>query len=92
MSDEMYVEISQPFRIHDSDIQTVLNEVKAAGAEAVSVNEQRVIATTAFGASARGDDKQHTNGVPVTIKAIGTGHSDERPDDVAARSGHLQTH
>lgn len=32
--------------IHDSDILMVINELKAAGAEAISVNGQRIIATT----------------------------------------------
>lgn len=34
--------------VHDSDILTVVNELKAAGAEAISVNGQRIIATTAI--------------------------------------------
>ncbi len=34
--------------VHDSDVLTVVNELKAAGAEAISVNGQRIIATTAI--------------------------------------------
>lgn len=34
--------------IHDSDLQRVVNELHAAGAEAVSINGQRIIATTAI--------------------------------------------
>lgn len=34
--------------VHDSDVLTVVNELKAAGAEAISVNDQRIIATTAI--------------------------------------------
>lgn len=34
--------------VHDSDLLTVVNELKAAGAEAISVNGQRIIATTAI--------------------------------------------
>lgn len=34
--------------VHDSDILTVVNELKAAGAEAISVNGQRIIATSAI--------------------------------------------
>ena len=33
--------------VHDSDVLTVVNELKAAGAEAISVNGQRIIATSA---------------------------------------------
>lgn len=34
--------------VHDSDVLTVVNELKAAGAEAISVNDQRIIATSAI--------------------------------------------
>lgn len=34
------------FLIHDDDLLKVLNELKAAGAEAISLNEQRIVATT----------------------------------------------
>ena len=34
--------------VHDSDILTVVNELKAAGAEAISVNGQRIISTSAI--------------------------------------------
>lgn len=34
--------------VHDSDLLTVVNELKAAGAEAISINGQRVIATSAI--------------------------------------------
>lgn len=34
--------------IHDSDIRNVVNELRAAGAEIISVNDQRLIATTAI--------------------------------------------
>lgn len=34
--------------VHDSDVLTVVNELKAAGAEAISVNGQRIIATSAI--------------------------------------------
>ena len=34
--------------VHDSDLLTVVNELKAAGAEAISVNGQRIIATSAI--------------------------------------------
>ena len=34
--------------VHDSDLLTVVNELKAAGAEAISINGQRIIATSAI--------------------------------------------
>src|SRR5687767_6669866 len=34
------------FRIHDTDVQLVVNSLFAAGAEAVSVNGNRIVATT----------------------------------------------
>ena len=34
------------YQIHDSDVLQVLNELRAAGAEAMSINGQRVLATT----------------------------------------------
>jgi uncharacterized protein YlxW (UPF0749 family) len=36
------------FRIHDADIQRVVNALFAAGAEAVSVNDNRIVATSAI--------------------------------------------
>ena len=58
--------------VHDSDIRTVINELWIAGAEAVSINGQRVVATT--GIRCPGPVTQ-INGVPTAppyvIKAIG---------------------
>jgi len=34
--------------VHDSDVLTVVNELKAAGAEAISINGQRIISTSAI--------------------------------------------
>jgi uncharacterized protein YlxW (UPF0749 family) len=58
--------------IHDSDLQRVVNELHAAGAEAVSINGQRIIATTAI--RCVGPTIQ-VNGIalssPYVIQAIG---------------------
>lgn len=73
MSQEMYLEIIRPYLIHDQDIQAVINELRAAGAEAIAVNDQRVVATTAIrcvGPSVLVNNVP-TNGSPVKIKAIG---------------------
>lgn len=34
--------------VHDTDIMSIVNELKAAGAEAISVNGQRILSTTAI--------------------------------------------
>ncbi len=58
--------------IHDSDIANVVNELKAAGAEAIAVNGQRVVSTTAVRCVG---PVVHVNGVPAAppyvIQAIG---------------------
>lgn len=58
--------------VHDSDVLAVVNELKAAGAEAISINGQRVIASTSI--RCVGPVIQ-VNGVkvaaPFYIKAIG---------------------
>ncbi len=72
MSPETFNELRKNFIIHDQDIQAVLNELKAAGAEAISVNDQRVVSTTAV--RCVGPTVLVNNiptPVPVTIKAIG---------------------
>jgi uncharacterized protein YlxW (UPF0749 family) len=73
MSQESYVEMTRPYLIHDQDIQAVINELRAAGAEAIAVNDQRVVATTAVrcvGPTVLVNTVP-TNGSPVKIQAIG---------------------
>jgi uncharacterized protein YlxW (UPF0749 family) len=58
--------------VHDSDILTVVNELKAAGAEAISVNDQRITANSAI--RCVGPVIQINNqkvAAPFAIKAIG---------------------
>lgn len=58
--------------IHDSDILGIINELRAAGAEAISINEERVTATSNIrcgGPTINIDNKRHA--VPFIIKAIG---------------------
>ena len=58
--------------VHDLDILSVINELKNAGAEAISINDQRVVTTT--GISCRGntiDINGEKVGAPFIIKAIG---------------------
>lgn len=58
--------------IYDSDILAIVNELRAAGAQAISVNEERIVATTEIRDA---PPYKMINKVPVTqpfvIKAIG---------------------
>lgn len=59
--------------IHYSDIQLVVNELKNAGAEAIEVNGQRLVATSAI--TCEGNIIKINNeriGSPFTIRAIGS--------------------
>ena len=73
MAAEDYIAMTRNYIIHSEDIQAVINELRAAGAEAIAVNDQRVVATTAI--RCVGPVVQvnsiPTNGSPVKIKAIG---------------------
>ena len=58
--------------VHDLDVLSVVNELINAGAEAISINDQRWVLTTAI--SCRGntiDINGERIGAPFTIKAIG---------------------
>ena len=58
--------------VHDLDVLSVVNELINAGAEAISINEQRWVLTTAI--SCRGntiDINGERIGAPFVIKAIG---------------------
>lgn len=58
--------------VHDVDILSVVNELKNAGAEAISINDQRIVPTT--GISCGGniiDINGEKVGAPFVIKAIG---------------------
>lgn len=60
------------FLIHDGDIIEVINELKNAGAQAISVNDQRVVSTT--GVVCDGNVVRINGqkiGAPFVIKAIG---------------------
>ena len=58
--------------VHDTDLISVVNELKNAGAEAISINEQRLITTSAIECDGNiikvNGEKV---GAPFTIKAIG---------------------
>lgn len=58
--------------IHDADLRCIVNELKNAGAEAISINGQRLVNSTAItciGNVIKINDEKVTS--PMTIKAIG---------------------
>lgn len=58
--------------VHDSDILTVVNELQAAGAEAISINNQRIISTSAIRCVGPVIQVNYQKvASPFTIKAIG---------------------
>ncbi|MEZ0535670.1 DUF881 domain-containing protein [Caldicellulosiruptoraceae bacterium PP1] len=60
------------FLLHDSDILQVINELKAAGAEAISINDQRIISTTEIRCAGPTVSINNTRySAPYIIKAIG---------------------
>lgn len=58
--------------IHDEDILKVINELKASGAEAISLNEQRIIATSEIRCAGPTISVNNTRvAAPFVIKAVG---------------------
>lgn len=58
--------------VHDVDILGVVNELKNAGAEAISINEQRIVPTTSISCGGNIIDINGEKvGTPFIIKAIG---------------------
>ncbi len=73
MSDTAWQELTPDYLIHDANIRDVVNELKNAGAEAISINDQRVVSSTAIRCVG---NNVHVNAVPtagspVVIRAIG---------------------
>ena len=60
------------YLIHDDDLLKVINELKAAGAEAISINEQRLIATSEIRCAGPTLSVNNIRSAPpYEIKAIG---------------------
>lgn len=60
------------YLVHDSYLLTIVNELKAAGAEAISVNDQRIIATSAIRCVGPVIQVNYQKvGAPFVIRAIG---------------------
>ena len=74
------------YRIHDSDVQLVINALFAAGAEAVSVNGSRIVATTPIRSAG---DTIVVNFRPVTppysVVAIGANAEQFGASEIAGR-------
>lgn len=71
--------------VHDGDLREIVNELKNAGAEAISINDQRIVPTTAItciGNVIKINDEKVSS--PFVIKAIGF---PERIDSALNRSG-----
>lgn len=69
-NDEDGVEVIQ--NVHHTDLMKIINELNAAGAEAISINRERIIATTEIRNA--GDYiviNTNRNSVPFEIRAIG---------------------
>jgi uncharacterized protein YlxW (UPF0749 family) len=64
------------YLIHDEDILKVVNELRAADAEAISINDQRVTARTEVRCAGPTISVNNTRfGAPFEIKAIGDGQT-----------------
>ena len=60
------------YLIHDEDILKVVNELRAAAAEAISINDQRLIATSEIRCAGPTISVNNTRfGAPFEVKAIG---------------------
>ncbi len=67
--------------VHDTDVLSVINELKNAGAEAISINGQRIVPTTSISCGGSIIDINGEKvGAPFEIKAIGL------PEQLAALS------
>ena len=73
ISEADWRDLSEEYYIHDRDIRDVVNELRASGAEAISVNDQRVTGLTSIrcvGPVVMVNDVR-TAGSPVIVRAIG---------------------
>ena len=71
--------------VHDGDLRRIVNELKNAGAEAISINDQRIVTNstiTCIGNVIRINDEKVSS--PFVIKAIGF---PERMDSALNRAG-----
>jgi uncharacterized protein YlxW (UPF0749 family) len=91
-SGAQYEAALQDFLVHDSDVNGVVNELRAAGAEAISVNDQRLVAQSAIrcvGPIIFINGKPGGGSPPYIIKAIGP--RQEMKDALEMTGGYLDT-
>lgn len=75
--------------VHDVDVLSVINELKNAGAEAISINDQRLIPTSGIICGGNiVDINGEKVGAPFVIKAIGL---PEQLSGLSRPGGYLQT-
>ena len=78
------------YLIHDDDILKVINELRAAGAEGISINEQRLIATSEIRCAGPTLSVNNTRySPPYEIKAIGDSQTLEKA--LKMRGGVVET-
>jgi uncharacterized protein YlxW (UPF0749 family) len=74
------------YQIHDTDLQLVVNALWASGAEAIAINDSRLVATTpirAAGSTIVVNFRPLTP--PFTVTAIGADHAKFEASDIARR-------
>lgn len=75
--------------VHDVDVLSVVNELKNAGAEAISINDQRLVPTTSISCGGSIIDINGEKvGAPFVIKAIGL---PEQLAGLSRQGGYLET-
>lgn len=58
--------------VHDADVLSIINELKNAGAEAISINDQRIVPTSSISCGGNIIEiNGEKTGAPFVIKAIG---------------------
>jgi len=79
-------EEASAFRVHDVDVQLVVNALFAAGAEAVAVNGNRLVSTTPIRAAGQTIVVNFRPlSSPYEVKAIGARLADFQASDIVSR-------
>lgn len=74
--------------VHDADVLSVINELKNAGAEAISINEQRLVPSSSISCGGNIIDINGEKvGAPFEIKAIGL---PEQLSSLSRQGGYLE--
>ena len=74
--------------VHDTDVLSIIGELKNAGAEAISINDERLVTTTAISCGGNIIDINKSKvGAPFVIKAIGL---PEYLDAISSQGGYFE--